>query len=171
MVKRKAELLSPAGDMERLTMALHYGADAVYLAGSEFGMRASAGNFDEESLRLAVKMCHDKNVAVHVTCNTLPRESELKRLPAFLEMLQDTGVDALIVADLGVIAMAKKYAPKTELHVSTQLGVVNSETCKMLFDMGAARAVLARELSLAEIHEIRKNSPPELELEAFVHGA
>ncbi|MEG1460855.1 MAG: U32 family peptidase, partial [Oscillospiraceae bacterium] len=171
MVKHKAELLSPAGDMERLTMALHYGADAVYLAGSEFGMRASAGNFDEENLRRAVKMCHDKNVAVHVTCNTLPREAELIRLPAFLEMLQDAGVDALIVADLGVIAMAKKYAPKTELHVSTQLGVVNSETCKMLFDMGAARAVLARELSLDEIREIRKNSPPELELEAFVHGA
>ncbi len=169
--KRKIELLAPAGDMERLEMALHYGADAVYMAGTEFGMRASAGNFDEENLRRAVKMCHEKDVAVHVTCNTLPREHELPRLPAYLEMLENAGVDALIVADLGVISMAKKYAPKTELHISTQLGIVNSETCKAVFDMGASRAVLARELSLEEIREIRKNSPPQLELEAFVHGA
>ena len=157
--------------MERLIMALHYGADAVYLAGTEFGMRASAGNFNEENMRRAVVLCHEKGVPVHVACNTLPREHELCRLPAYLELLQDIGVDALIVADLGVISMAKKYAPKTELHVSTQLGVVNSETCKMIFDMGASRAVLARELSLSEIRDIRANSPKELELEAFVHGA
>lgn len=165
------ELLSPVGDMERLFMALHYGADAVYLAGTEYGMRASAGNFDEAHLRLAVKLCHEKGVSVYVTCNTLPREQELLRLPAYLELLGDIGVDAVIAADLGVIAMAKKYAPKTKLHISTQLGVVNSETCKMLFDLGASRAVLARELSLVEIREIRKNIPQELELEAFVHGA
>ena len=152
-------------------MALHYGADAVYLAGEQFGMRASAGNFDEESLRKAVKICHEKDTAVHVTCNTLPREQELKRLPAYLELLEDIGVDALIVADLGVISMAKKYAPSAALHISTQLGVVNSETCKMIYDMGAARAVLARELSMDEIREIRKNAPEALELEAFVHGA
>ncbi len=171
MVNRKAELLAPAGDMERLTMALHYGADAVYLAGTEFGMRASAGNFDEENLRKAVNMCHSRGVSVHITCNTLPREYELKRLPAYLELLQDIGVDALIVADLGVISMAKKYAPKAQLHISTQLGIVNSETCKMIYDMGASRAVLARELSLEEIRELRKNAPADLELEAFVHGA
>lgn len=152
-------------------MALHYGADAVYLAGTEYGMRASAGNFDEARLRAAVKLCHDKGVKVHVACNTLPRENELARLPAFLEFISDAGADALIVADLGVIAMAKKYAPKTELHISTQFGVVNSETCKMIFDMGASRAVLARELSLGEIREIRLNCPKELELEAFVHGS
>ncbi len=152
-------------------MALHYGADAVYLAGEQFGMRASAGNFDEASMYEAVKLCHAKGVTVHVTCNTLPRQQELKQLPAYLELLEDIGVDALIVADLGVISMAKKYAPKTELHVSTQLGIVNSETCKVIFDMGASRAVLARELSLEEIREIRKSSPSELELEAFVHGA
>ncbi len=152
-------------------MALHYGADAVYLAGTQFGMRASAGNFDNSQLELAVKMCHKKGVAVHVTCNTLPREHELLELPAYLEQLEEAGVDALIVADLGVIAMAKKYAPKTELHVSTQLGIVNSETCRAVYDMGAKRAVLARELSLEEIRSIRKNCPKELELEAFVHGA
>lgn len=157
--------------MERLIMALHYGADAVYLAGTEFGMRASAGNFDEENMRRAVELCHEKGVPVHVACNTLPRENEINRLPTYLELLQDIGVDALIVADLGVISMAKKYAPNTELHISTQLGVVNSETCKMIFDMGASRAVLARELSLNEIRDIRANSPKELELEAFVHGA
>jgi len=167
----KPELLAPAGDMERLQMALHYGADAVYLAGTEFGMRASAGNFDEAGLHEAVRLCHEKGVRVHVTCNTLPREYELKRLPAYLEMLDGIGVDALIVADLGVIAMAKKYAPKAALHISTQLGIVNSETCRAIFDMGASRAVLARELSLDEIREIRRNSPGELELEAFVHGA
>lgn len=167
----KPELLAPAGDMERLTMALHYGADAVYLAGTEFGMRAAAGNFDEKQMREAVALCHSKGVSVHVTCNTLPREDEISRLPAYLEQLEDIGVDALIVADLGVIAMAKKYAPKTELHISTQLGIVNSETCKMVFDMGASRAVLARELSLEDIKKIRSNSPKALELEAFVHGA
>lgn len=167
----RTELLSPAGDMERLLMALHYGADAVYLAGTAFGMRASAGNFDEAALRKAVQLCHERAVQVHVTCNTLPREPELARLPAYLELLSDIGVDALIVADLGVIALAKKYAPNTALHISTQLGVVNSETCKVIFDMGASRAVLARELSLEEIRQIRLNAPQELELEAFVHGA
>lgn len=167
----KTELLAPAGDMERLIMALHYGADAVYLAGTEFGMRAAAGNFDEDNMRRAVKTCHDKNVSVYVTCNTLPREYELARLPAYLELLNGIGVDALIVADLGLISMAKKYAPDTKLHISTQLGIVNSETCKAVYDMGASRAVLARELSLAEIRDIRANCPKELELEAFVHGA
>ena len=152
-------------------MALHYGADAVYLAGNEFGMRASAGNFDEAQMRLAVQMCHDKGVWLHVACNTLPREDELARLPAYLELLDSIGVDALIVADLGVISMAKKYAPHCDLHISTQLGVVNSETCKAIYDMGAKRAVLARELSLEEIRQIRKNAPEGLELEAFVHGA
>lgn len=167
----KLELLAPAGDMERLLMALHYGADAVYLAGTEFGMRASAGNFDESGLREAVRLCHEKGVKVYAACNTLPREHELARLPAYLELLGDIGVDALIVADLGVLALAKKYVPRAALHVSTQLGVVSSETCKALSDLGASRAVLARELSLDEIREIRRNTPSALELEAFVHGA
>lgn len=167
----KPELLAPAGDMERLIMALHYGADAVYLAGDEFGMRAAAGNFDRENMLEAVRLCHERGKAVHVTCNTLPREDELKRLPAYLEFLDGACVDALIVADLGVISMAKKYAPNTKLHISTQMGIVNSETCNAVFDMGASRAVLARELSLEEIKSIRANSPKELELEAFVHGA
>ncbi len=152
-------------------MALHYGADAVYLAGEEFGMRAAAGNFDNGSMASAITLCHNKGKKVYVTCNTLPREDELYRLPEYLMFLNDAGVDALIVADLGVIALAKKYAPEVQLHVSTQLGIVNSETCKMLYDMGAKRAVLARELSLEEIRVLRKNIPEDMELEAFVHGA
>ena len=171
MVDNRIELLSPAGDMERLNMALHYGADAVYMAGTEFGMRAQAGNFDEDQMRLAIKKCRDKGVKVHVAVNTLPHEYELARLPLFLEYLEEIGVDALIVADLGVIALAKKYAPHAQLHVSTQMGVVNSETCKVLYDMGVSRAVLARELSLDEIADIRAHAPKQLELEAFVHGA
>lgn len=152
-------------------MAVHYGADAVYLAGQEFGMRSAAGNFSEEELLEAVKLCHAQNVKVHVTCNTLPREDELGRLPAYLEMLQDAGVDALIIADLGVFAAAKKYAPEVSRHVSTQLGVINSATANVLFDMGAQRVVLARETPLEDIKKIRAATPKELEIEAFVHGA
>lgn len=167
----RPELLSPAGDMERLRMVLHYGADAVYLAGKEFGLRASAGNFDRDGLREAVALCHKKGVKVHVTVNTLPREDELPRLPDYLRFLNVLGVDALIIADLGVLSLANKYAPEVEKHVSTQLGVVNSETCRVLYEMGASRAVLARELSLAEIRQIRDNAPAGIALEAFVHGA
>lgn len=152
-------------------MALHYGADAVYLAGKEFGLRASAGNFSADELHAAVKMAHAKGVKVHVTCNTLPREDELGRLPEFLELVQDAGVDALIIADLGVFAAAKKYAPKVARHVSTQFGVRNSAAAKALYDMGASRVVLARETPLDDIRAIRAATPPELELEAFVHGA
>lgn len=152
-------------------MALHYGADAVYLAGTRFGMRASAGNFDDEQLRAAVKLAHAKGAAVHLTCNTLPREGELKQLPAFLESVQDAGVDALIIADLGVMELAERYAPRLSRHVSTQLGVINSATARVLHSMGADRVVLARETPMADIYEIRANTPKELEIEAFVHGA
>ena len=170
-MSHQLELLSPAGNMERLEMVLHYGADAVYLAGEEFGMRAAAGNFDSDLLPKAVQMAHDKNVDVHVTVNTIPHEGEVDRLPGYLSFLQDSGVDALIVADLGVMALAKKYAPNVDLHVSTQLGVLNSETAKVLFEMGAKRVVLARETTMEEIRQIRRNIPDELEMEAFVHGA
>lgn len=165
------ELLSPAGDMERLSMAIRYGADAVYLAGRRFGMRAAAVNFDDEQLRRAVRYAHERGVKVHVTCNTLPREDELKELPVYLEFLQDAGADALIIADLGVLALAKRHAPKLAKHVSTQLGVINSATANVLRDMGADTVVLARETPLADIRKIRANTPPELRLEAFVHGA
>lgn len=171
METRKPILLAPAGDFERLEMALHYGADAVYLAGQEFGMRASAGNFNAEQLERAIALCHNNDVQVHVTCNTTPREEELVRLPAFLEQLEAFGADAIIVADLGVLDMAKTYAPHVELHASTQLGVTNSATASMLYDMGVSCAVLARELHLEEIAAIRAATPKELALEGFVHGA
>ena len=168
---KKPELLSPAGDMERLTMALHYGADAVYLAGQRYGMRAAAGNFNNEELRCAVKMAHENNARVYVTCNTLPREDELKTLPEYLEFLQDAGADAIIVADMGVIALAKRHAPKLRLHVSTQFGVINSAAACALYDMGADTVVLARETPMADIKKIRANTPKDLRIEAFVHGA
>lgn len=167
----KPELLSPAGDMEKLIMSVHYGADAVYLAGNEFGMRASAGNFDDDSLNSAIDFCHSRGVRCYVTCNTLPRETELERLPAFLGKLSDMKADGIIIADFGVMTLAKKYAKNVPIHISTQFGVTNSASANALYDLGADTVVLARELSLSEITEIRKNTPDELKLEAFVHGA
>ena len=167
----KVELLAPAGDMERLQMALLYGADAVYLAGRKFGMRASAANFSDEELNLAVRIAHSKNVKIYVTCNTIPREDELKELPLYLEFLQDTGVDALIIADLGVLNLAKKYAPDVACHMSTQFGVMNSSAACALYELGVDTVVLARETPLDDIKKIRSIIPQELRLEAFVHGA
>ena len=165
------ELLAPAGDRERLETALHYGADAVYLAGKEFGLRAAAGNFAPEELSEAVQACHAAGVKVYITVNTLPHEGQLVRLPEHLERCAAAGADALILADLGVLALAKRYAPAVPVHISTQMGVVNSESARMLHDLGAKRVVLARELSLEEISSLRAHTPRELELEAFVHGA
>ena len=167
----KLELLSPAGDMERLKMAVLYGADAVYLAGTSFGMRAFAGNFTPEELPQAVKFAHDHGVKVHVTVNIMPRNDEVVELPAYLEQLQDAGVDALIVADLGAFTMAGKYAPKCERHISTQQSIANYACAQSWFDLGAKRVVLARECSLKEIAEIRQKTSPELEIETFGHGA
>lgn len=167
----KMELLAPAGDMERLESAIAFGADAVYLAGTEFGMRAGPSNFTMKQLATAVQLAHSKGVRVHMTCNTLPRGYELDRLPAHLSHAQDIGVDAFIAADLGVMALAKKYAPKVELHVSTQAGVVNHETANVFYNMGASRVVLARELSMEEIAALRAKTPKELEIEVFVHGS
>ena len=167
----KPELLSPAGDMERLNMALRFGANAVYLSGHGFGMRGGCPNFGENELREAVQRCHAGGVRVHVTVNTLPRDDEMEALPAYLELLNDIGADALIVADLGVFNLGKRYAPRCELHVSTQTGIVNSATAAGWFDLGAKRVVLAREMSLDEIARLRAHTPPELEIETFVHGS
>ena len=171
MSEKKIELLAPAGDMERLEMAVAYGADAVYLAGTTFGMRSFAGNFTPEELKRAVALCHKKGVRVHVTCNTMPRNDEVARLPEWLTYLDQVGVDAVILADVGVMALAGKYAPHVQRHISTQASIVNYETARAWHDLGADRVILARELSLDEIREIRAKTPPELELEAFAHGA
>lgn len=165
------ELLAPAGDMERLESAIAFGADAVYLAAKEFGMRAGPSNFTLEELEKAVRMAHEKGVRVHMTCNTLPRNEELPRLPQLLQNAQEIGIDAFIVADLGVMKVAQRHAPKVELHVSTQAGVVNFETARAFHEMGASRVVLARELSMEEIAGVRAKTPSELELEVFVHGS
>ena len=168
---RKPELLAPAGDMERLRMAVLYGADAVYLAGTSFGMRSFAGNFSPEELPEAVAFAHAHGVRVHVTVNTIPRGDELPALPAHLRLLNDSGVDALILADLGVFRMAQREAPNCELHISTQVSIANAACAAAWHELGAKRVVLARELSLEEIRVIRRDTPPELELETFAHGA
>ncbi|WP_295762144.1 U32 family peptidase [uncultured Oscillibacter sp.] len=171
MAGERPELLAPAGDPERLRMAVLYGADAVYLAGTDFGMRAFAGNFSPEGLRQAVEFAHSHGVRVHCTVNTMPRNDEMDRLPAHLELLEDAGVDAAILADLGAFRLAERYAPHVRRHVSTQAGVTNYETARAWHEAGAGRVILARELSLEEIRTIRDKTPPSLELEAFVHGA
>ena len=168
---KKLELLSPAGDMERLKMSVLYGADAVYLAGTAFGMRSFAGNFTPEELPLAVRYAHERGVKVHVTVNTMPRNDEVANLPPYLEQLNDAGVDALILADLGAFTLAGKYAPRCERHISTQQSVANYECASAWYDLGAKRVVLARELSLGEIARIREKCPKELEIETFGHGA
>ena len=170
-VSKKPELLAPAGDFERLRMAVAYGADAVYLAGSDFGMRAFAGNFTPEDLEQAVALCREKGVAVHVTCNTMARNEEMDRLPAFMELLESLRVDAVIAADLGVFRTAQKYAPHVKIHMSTQAGVANYQSACMWHELGASRVILARELSLNEVRELRSRTPRELEVETFVHGA
>jgi putative protease len=167
----KPKLLSPAGDFEKLKMAVLYGADAVYLAGQSFGMRSFAGNFTAEELPRAVRFAHERGVRVHVTVNTMPRNQEAHALPAYLELLDSSGVDALILADLGAFTMAKKYAPHCERHISTQQSVANDICATAWYELGAKCVVLARELSLDEIREIRARTPRELELECFCHGA
>ena len=171
MERKKPELLSPAGDWEKLKMAVAYGADAVYLAGTAFGMRSFAGNFTDEELPRAVKHAHDRGVKVHVTVNTMPRSGEVEQLPAHLERLNDAGVDALIVADLGAFTLAGKYAPRCQRHISTQQSIANYASAAAWYDLGATRVVLARELSLDEIRTIRAKTPKELEIETFCHGA
>ena len=170
-MRRKPELLCPAGDMEKLKMAVLYGADAVYLGGTSFGMRSFAGNFDRDELPEAVRYAHSHGVRAHVTVNTMPRNEETANLPEYLRSLDAAGVDALIVADLGVFTMAGKYAPNCERHISTQQSIANYACAQAWYDLGAQRVVQARELSLPEIREIRARVPEKLELETFCHGA
>lgn len=170
-MKYQTELLAPAGDEECLISALDYGCDAVYLAGKSFGMRAGAKNFDMEGLERAVKLAHSRGVKVHLTCNTIPLNSEIEKFPEFIAAAQECGVDAAIACDLGVISMIKEYAPKIDLHISTQTGVVNYQTANELYRMGAKRVVLAREVGLEDIREIRRRIPEDMEIEVFVHGA
>ena len=165
------ELLSPAGDPECLETALRFGADAVYLAGRAFGMRSAPRNFTPEELRRGVALAHGQGKRVYVACNTIPHPARMKELPAWLEAVADSGADAVIVSDLGVLRMAQVYAPGQEIHISTQAGITNAETARAYHALGAKRVILARELTLEEIKTIREDTPPELEIECFVHGA
>ncbi len=165
------ELLSPAGDLERLKAAVCFGADAVYLGSTEFGMRAASATFDLPTLKEGIEYAHQRGVKVYLTCNTLPRNDEILRMPEFLKDTFRLGVDAYIVTDLGVLFLIKKHIPDAEIHLSTQAGIVNFLSATEAYHMGAKRVVLARELSLEEIRFIREHTPPELEIETFVHGA
>ncbi|WP_297967885.1 peptidase U32 family protein, partial [uncultured Anaerovibrio sp.] len=166
---KKPELLAPAGNMEKLKMALIYGADAVYLGGKAFGLRAFGGNFDDNELKAAVEFAHGLGRKVYVTVNIFPHNSDMEKLPEYLAYLNEIGVDAMLIADLGVFTLARRYAPDTEIHISTQANNTNWVTVNTWADMGASRVVLAREMSLGEIRTIREKC--QVELEMFVHGA
>ncbi len=168
---KKAELLSPAGNAEKMEAAIRYGADAVYLAGKRFGMRAASDNFTPEELGWAVQYCHERGVKLYVTVNVMPHTEEYAALDDYLLYLAQIGVDAVIVSDIGVVMRLREICPNLEIHISTQSSVVSAQACKAWYQLGAKRIVLARELTLSDIRNIRQNIPEELELEAFVHGA
>ena len=165
------ELLSPAGNFEKLKAALLYGADAVYLAGRRFGMRSAADNFDNDELFSAAEYVHAKGKKIYLTLNTMPHAHEYPALREFLLSIKDAGIDACIIADLGVMALVKEILPDMEIHVSTQASIVSPEAALAYVALGAKRLVLARELTLSEIKAIKAALPKDIELEAFVHGS
>ncbi len=167
--KTRVELLAPAGNFEKLEIAVFYGADAIYLGGKDFSLRNFSGNFSDRRLKEAVKYAHGRNVKVYVACNAYPRSHEISSLESFLELLSGITPDAIIVADPGVFAMARRKAPKVDIHLSTQANTTNSESALFWKNLGVKRINVARELSLNEIKEI--SSKVEIEIEAFVHGA
>lgn len=168
---KKPELLAPAGGMEQLAYALYFGADAIYLACDKFGLRQRAQNFSLEELPGAVKLAHEWNARVFVTCNAYAHDKDLEELPAYARALEKAGVDAVIVSDLGVLSIIKQYAPSVALHISTQASVSNAEAAKVLYGLGARRIVCAREMSLEEIAQLKRSIPEDMEVEVFVHGA
>ena len=165
------ELLAPAGGMEQLRAAVAFGADAVYLAAERFGMRARAANFRMDEIPAAVAFAHEHGVKVHVTCNILMHPDDIDELPAFFRALDAAGVDAFIIGDLGAFAVAGEVAPRVERHVSTQASVANAAAARVWHSLGATRVVCAREMSLSDIARLRQDAPPDLEIEAFAHGA
>ena len=168
---KRPEILSPAGNFEKMKAAILYGADAVYLAGNVFGMRAAADNFTNEELKEAVEYAHERGVKLYVTVNTMPRDNEYPILREYIANLALIKPDAVIVADVGVLALIREIAPELEIHISTQANAVSAAACRAWYALGAKRVVLARELTLLEIKNIRANIPEELELECFIHGS
>ena len=170
-MNRKIELLIPAGSMEGLKTAIHYGADAVYMGGEAFGLRANAKNFTIEKMKEAVAYAHERGVKVYVTANILAHNEDLLPMREYFLELKGVGMDAVLVADPGAFMLAREIMPEVELHISTQANNTNYETFLFWWKLGAKRVVCARELSLKEIREIREHIPEEMEIEAFVHGA
>ena len=168
---KRPEILSPAGNFEKMRAAILYGADAVYLAGHIFGMRAAADNFSIEELDEAVKYAHERGVKVYLTLNTMPREYEYDALRKYLTDLSHINIDAMIIADVGVLMLVKELLPNMEIHISTQANATSAAACLAWYSLGAKRVVLARELTLDEIKAIRMAIPDDLEIECFVHGS
>lgn len=168
---KKPELLSPAGNFEKLRAALLYGADAVYCAGQSFGMRSAADNFTIEELARAVEYTHERGKKIYLTLNTMPHGDEYAALENFINEIKDLGIDAFIIADLGVISLVKRLAPHMEIHISTQASIVSPQAARAYAELGAKRLVLARELSFEEIRAIRLFIDADTELEAFIHGS
>lgn len=171
MKNNKPELLAPAGNLEKLKMAVLYGADAVYVGGEAFSLREAADNFTHGELKEGVEFAHAHGVKVHIAINIIPHNSDLEKMAEFIKNLADTGVDAVIAADIGAFAMLKRIAPNLPVHISTQANTLNYESARVWHKLGAERVVLARELSIGEIKEIREKTPEDLELEIFIHGA
>ena len=167
----KPELLAPAGTYEKMKAAFRFGADAVYFAGKKFGLRAFAGNFDDKEIETAVEYAHARGKKVYITINILAHENDFEGLPEYVKYLEKVGVDAVIVADLGIISLVREVCPNLEVHVSTQANVLNSWAINFLAKMGIKRIILAREVGIEEIKAIRKKIPADIELECFVHGA
>ncbi|MCR5148793.1 MAG: U32 family peptidase [Eubacterium sp.] len=169
--KKKVELLLPAGGLDTLYCAVDYGADAVYIGGQRFGLRAKADNFSIEDMKKGVEYAHERGVKVYLTVNIFAHNDDIKGIPEYFREIKDIGLDAVLISDPGVFMLAKKYMPEMEIHISTQANNTNYETFNFWYEMGAKRVVTARELSLREIREIRENIPEDLEIEAFMHGA
>lgn len=168
---KKPEILSPAGNLEKLYYAVNYGADAVYCALERFGMRSAADNFTPDELQAGISYAHTHGAKLYLTLNTMPKDKELAFLPEILSVVKEMKPDAYIISDLGVMETVKEAIPDAVIHLSTQANTLNAAACRFWYKNGVKRIVLARELSLSDIKEIRENTPPELELECFIHGA
>ena len=168
---RKTELLIPAGSLDTLKTAVNYGADAVYLGGEAFGLRAKAKNFTNEEIREGIKFAHEHGVRVYITANIFAHNRDLDGVEEYFRELKEIGPDALIISDPGVFSIARRVLPEMEIHISTQANNTNYETYRFWYELGAKRVVSARELSLEEIREIRRHIPEDMEIESFIHGA